>query len=464
MAVVTESQLNASQLDAVKKARIAQQRNNDDYSITLLTQVLREVPGFLDGRRLLREISIKKNAGGNKMFRSLSTVTLAPKLLKLQGEIKKNPGLVLASVEEVLASEPLNEQANQILAEAALALGLWETAALAYETLQRANPKDTRILHSLAQLYLQNKDPRARKVYEDIVNLTPTDGAALTGLKNAEALGSLRSGWENAESYRDIIKDKGQAELLEQASKVTKSDDAIDSLIAEMYQKYEAEPQNVLHVRRIADLYKQKGDLASALSYYEYGYELTGRSDPGIEKTIYDLKVKQLDESIQQWRDFVAAAGADPEIESHKATLAGLEKQRMEMSLHEARSRVVKYPNDLQFRFELGEALYKTGDITGAIPELQQALRQPNIRLKAMLTLALCFKAKGQLDIAAKRIEEACSEITIMDETKKDLLYNLGLLRGEMGQIEQSMIAFKEIYEVDYGYRDVASRVEGAGG
>ena len=38
--------------------------------------------------------------------------------------------------------------------------------------------------------------------------------------------------------------------------------------------------------------------------------------------------------------------------------------------------------------------------------------------------------------------------------------YNLGLVYEQMGEREKSLAAMKQIYEADYGYRDVAERVE----
>jgi hypothetical protein len=47
-----------------------------------------------------------------------------------------------------------------------------------------------------------------------------------------------------------------------------------------------------------------------------------------------------------------------------------------------------------------------------------------------------------------------------MDGTKKDIIYNLGLVYDRMGDKEKSLECMKQIYEVDYGYLDVAERVE----
>ena len=57
-------------------------------------------------------------------------------------------------------------------------------------------------------------------------------------------------------------------------------------------------------------------------------------------------------------------------------------------------------------------------------------------------------------------MEEAAKEILSMDAMKKEIVYNLGLVYEEVGDKEKSLNCMKQIYEADYGYRDVAERVE----
>jgi hypothetical protein len=47
-----------------------------------------------------------------------------------------------------------------------------------------------------------------------------------------------------------------------------------------------------------------------------------------------------------------------------------------------------------------------------------------------------------------------------MDGTKKDVVYERALLHERRGEQEAYLEALKQIYEVDYGFRDVAKRVE----
>ena len=97
-----------------------------------------------------------------------------------------------------------------------------------------------------------------------------------------------------------------------------------------------------------------------------------------------------------------------------------------------------------------------------AIPELQRARQNPNVRIRAISLLGQCFTARSMLDLAAKTLSDAATELVAMDNVKKDIVYNLGLVYEKMNLTVNSIGCMKQIYEVDYGYRDVAARVEGS--
>jgi tetratricopeptide (TPR) repeat protein len=143
-----------------------------------------------------------------------------------------------------------------------------------------------------------------------------------------------------------------------------------------------------------------------------------------------------------------------------RAEIDELRRGKAEQMLGEARKRVERNPTDLQYRFELGEQLVLAGHYKDAIPELQKARSNPNTRTKALNLLGRCYTERNMLDLAAKTLTDAASEIPGMDGTKKDILYNLGLVYERMSNVEKSLDCMKQIYEVDYGYRDVAARVE----
>ena len=440
------------------KAWSAYELRNYGYAVQLVQGVLREVPDFLPGRQLARKAAAAKTAGKKAILGGLSGTSFST--MKVSALLKKDPKAALDAVEKILENDPFNAQANQMLRDAALAFDMPETAAFALETIIEGAPKDTKVMHELATHYMSHDQPeKGGEVFARIVAVTPNDLVAIKGSKDAAARASMRKGgWETAETYRDLIKDKETAIQLEQQNRVVKDLGTIDNLLADLLGKAEG---NVDASRRIGELYEQKDDLDSAIQWYEYAAQLLNNSDANLVRKVSEIRLKQIDLCIQSREEYIAATGADSEESvAYAQELVELRQQRAEMEVDGARLRVERNPTDLVARFELGEILLAAGNPEAAIPELQQAKKNPSVRLRAMNLLARCFVAKGMLDLAAKTFAEAASEIITMDSTKKDIVYNLALVHERMGQKEKYLEAMKEIYEVDYGYLDVASRVE----
>ncbi|HEY5792194.1 MAG TPA: hypothetical protein VIS74_02780 [Chthoniobacterales bacterium] len=439
------------------------QLKNFGYTIQLLQTVLKEVPEFLGARQLARKAAVAKTSNKKSLMSGLSSASFST--MKVQSLVKKNPVAALEAVEKLLESDPYSPAANQLLREAALAAKLPEIAALALETIIEGNPRDTKTMHELAKHYMAHEEPaRAVDIYARILEITPSDLLAVKGGKDASARASMqRGGWETAETYRDLIKDKEIAVSLEQQGRVVRSEEMIDQQLAELHEKIQQEPQSVDTARKIATLYEDKEDFINATEWYDYTIQLTAGSDSALIRKAADLRVKHYDLTLQQWEDYLAtlepdsteAGNAAAEIERYKA-------QRAELILAEAKLRVERNPTDLVLRFELGEILVANGNYQEAIPELQKARNNPNVRLRAMNLLGKCYQGKHMLDLSAKMFTEAASEISAMDSTKKEITYNLGLVYEEMGDTQKSVDCMKQIYEVDYGYRDVAARVEGS--
>lgn len=465
MPVKTEKELPANWKANWLKALSAMQLKNYAYAIQLIQPILKAEPEFLAGRQLLRKAEVAMSAGKKGLFGGLSTASLA--LMKVAAQVKKEPREAMEAVEKVLESEPYNVQANHLLYEAAMALGMTETATFALETIVEGNPKDTKALHELAQHYMAIDEPeKAVETYNKILAITPNDLAAVKGSKDAAAKVTLKKGgWEEEDkTYRELIKDKQEAIALEQKSRVVRTEDAIEELLGELHKKMEEQPQSVDTARRIGELYEQKGDLSSAIQWLEYAFQLGGGADLALERKASALRIRQFDDAIQQWENYLASNPPAEELENAKKQLEELRRQRDELRLADARKRVEQNPMDLQFRFELGEILLEQGKPQEAIPELQKARQNPNVRLRAMLMLGKCYEQRNMLDLAAKTLCDAAGELVAMDSVKKEVLYSLGLIYERMGLKDKYLDCMKQIYEADYGYRDVAPRVEQAYG
>ena len=443
------------------KAVAAIELRNFGYAISLLQGILKQEPEFLTGRQLLRRTEVTKSKSAKKSFFNISIAPIA--VMKAQREIKKDPKHAVEMLEKVLEEEPYQRQANLVLKEAAVAAGWPEIGVFALRTLLEANPRDLKVLHELGRLYHElGENDREVEIYNQISEINPLDAEALRLGKNASAHASIKSGgWTQAESYRDLIKDKEVAISLEQQSRMKLTGESLDQQIAETHARHRVEPANIDLARRLGALNEQKEDFEAAIGWYQYAADLTKGADAGLARKVSDLKIQCLGREITGREEFLSTHAADHELYAKKSDeLQVAKKKRAEILLEDARKRLERNPTDLQLRFELGEHLVNAGHFREAVAELQRARQNPNARLKAMNLLGCCYGELGMLDLAMNQLEEASKEILSMDAIKKEIVYNLGLAYERMGDKEKSLNCMKQIYEADYGYKDVATRVE----
>ena len=454
MEVVTLEQIPRKIRDLYEKAMSALERGNAGYALDMLKQVITLEPRFLLGRKNLRIAQVKAllTTKPTAMTHQMASLKGTFTLMAAQGKLKKDPKGALEGAEKLLALDPLNMPFLKFFSQAAEAAGMPE---IAVETLEIAKPyyaKDVEFLRLLARLYIQTNQPSgARDCYAAVAELRPNDQTAIKNLKDAAALDSMKTGgWEDMKTdFRSKLKDKKEAILLEQQAKSVKGDSDVDTLIAERVKDIQREPLNMNFRRALADLYVRAERFDEALQSLEEATKAAGRTDPQIERTTSHIKVRKFDTAI------AAAKAAGDE-----AAVAANEQAKADFLYEDATNMVKRYPNDLQFRYDLGYQFYLRGQYNDAIEEFQLAQRNPQRRTRALYYLALCFTQKGQPDIAFEQLQKAASELTLMDETKKDVVYQMGVLADQMGRKAEAVAFFKEIYSVDIKYRDIAQRIE----
>lgn len=479
MPIITDKQLSDDKRALWLKACSAVELRNYGYAISLLSAVLKEFPGFLDGRKVLRRAEVAATKGRKSFLSGLSSASLKGSSL-----MKKDPLQAMELAEKTLETDPYNVQANQLLRDAAKAADLPEIAAFAMETIVEGNPKDTKLMHELAEQYLaMGLAEKSVEVYTKISAINPADLVAIKRGKDASAQASMRTGgWETASSYRDLMANKEQAKSLEQKSRIVRDLNMIAEQLGELTPQWEADQGNVDLSKRIAKLWdeqlEQKGDeesLNGALWYYIHLNGILNGADPNVARRMSDLEAKRAEMAIaaiearakelEQW--FAEGGDQHPdaavyreELDGLKASIEGQKAQQVLALLEESKKRVERNPTDLQLRFELGERLLETGNFNDAIPELQRARQNPNTRLRAMSLLGRCFVQKGMFDMAANQFQSAAAEMSAMDAVKKDTLYELALVYEKMAKKDEYLNCLKQIVEVDYGYKDAAQRVE----
>jgi len=454
---VTLENLSKTSRDSFNRGFTALERGNVDYAIEMLSACVDESPRFMRAWKFLRAAEVKR-ARKKTVSRLSSGIDAAVKLptyLSALGLLKSGKHqAAMMMAERLLRDNPENSQYGRLFAEAAAAFDLPEAAILTLETVRDSNPEDVAVLSWLGALYQKLGRMRsARECFERLCEISPNDPSALKQLKDAMALDSMSSdGWEKnadkAGTFRDMLKDSDEAALLEQGAKSAKSDTGLDTLIADMKQKVEAEPNNINYRRGLANMYLQKREFAAAITILEEAVALNP-GDPELERTLGNARARFFESRIEQRRQAGDEEGA-----------AELDNELLQFRFDDLQSKVERYPNDLQLRFDWGVMLYENDYVNEAIQQFQLAQRSAKNRVLSLYYMGVCFRSKKQYDIACRQLETALTSLPIMDANKKKVLYELGEITGLMGDAKKAADYFMQIYQSDIAYLDVASRIE----
>ena len=115
---------------------------------------------------------------------------------------------------------------------------------------------------------------------------------------------------------------------------------------------------------------------------------------------------------------------------------------------------------DYETHFNLGIAYKEMGLIDEAIGEFQLASKDPNRVVECCSMLGLCFLEKGMPQLAIKWYRKGLESPGIKEVETVGLLYDLGCVYQNTGDVEHAYKAFLEVYGLNTNYRDIVHRVK----
>ena len=440
------------------KGSEALQRDNFDYAIDLFNQVLAREPALYEVRKALRTAQFSKagERGGfvKKLFSSASS---SPHLAKGQLALRKDPAEAIQIAEQILNHDPYNSGAHRLVIEAAAVLEFPRTAVMSLDVLAKNSPKDREVAIEYANaLAATGEVSRAEKLLTDLLRQIPHDNDLAQALKNISARKTLNEGGYEAladgtGSYRDILKNKEEAAILEQQNRQIQPEDKAEMLIREYETRLKTEPNNLKTLRNLAELYTQKKQFDLALGYYDRIKASDIGADASLDRAIAETRLRKYEHQLSQ---------LDPNALDYSEQVAKLEAEKQDYQLEECRKRVERFPTDLGIRFELGQLYFRLGKFSEAVKEFQRAKANPHKKIPSMNYLAQCYAQRGINDMAASTFQDAIKEKLTFDDEKKDLLYNLGSVLEKMGKRDDAIAQFKQIYAQDSGYKDVEAKID----
>ena len=457
MAEVTLEQVPQKTKDLFNRGFVAMERGNFEYAMDMFTACLELEPNLHRARKFLRVAEIKqfKSKGGGQLAHLMSSITGLSSMAKAQSMLKSKPLQAIQAIEKLLRKDPLNLNHIKLLDKAAEAANEPEIAIQTLAIALEHFPRDITILERLGRLYMKTDQPKlGRQCFETLCELKPNDSTALKLLKDAMAIDSMsKDGWEKVGNkgtkFTDLIRNRKEADVLARESKAVVDKNDIQVLIDENLLRIKREPGNINYRRALASLYSSNKLYAEAIATMQEAQTLSGGRDPQIDQSISSIRLQAFDDEIktQTERGMTAAAEAK-------------QKDRDLFLFNDLQDRVARYPNDLQFKFEYGVLLFQQNKINEAIQQFQASQRNAQRRIQSLYYIGMCFKSKQQYDMAIDQLQRAAAEMPVMDDTKKSVVYELGLLFELTGKKAEAMEFFKQIYQMDISYRDVASKVE----
>ena len=445
-----------------QKATDAVERQNYDYAIELLYQLIVNEPANVKARQTLWLAEKRKygEAGPGKVTAFFKG--LGPWVASAVHALMGKPLKIMADCERYLMVNPLNAAMRNKLAQAAYEAGDIETSIAGYESAREVDPKNINTLRQLGRLYKERFDADhgrddlnlAMGRFEELLKIRPTDHEA----KNtAQSLAAQRAiddgGWQTAEG--GLIRDEEAQAELEREERLVRSEDEMDREIQRLEEAIKAEPNRVnLYVRR-GDLLLQKKRFKSAEESFKKAYELEPtntftRARLGEVKIQYmRTRIAQLEEQLEK------TPGAETQ-KQHDQIVAQLE----EFMVKEYRQRVSEQPTNMEVHHRLGQLLFGRKEYDGAMSMFQKSVADPRYRMSANHMLGKCLVEKGMYDRAINMLKRAVEGAVVMNFMVKSVYYDLGGTYEKMEDWEQAEQAYGRIYDADVGFRDISEKMD----
>jgi len=445
----------------VASASKAVESGDAGYAIDICSGVLARHPECLEVRRMLRIAEFRAHGARKNGLRNiLSFFTHITFILGAGRMLKEDPMLVLERSEKILRGNPTYATAHRLLAQAAQALRLHETAAFAYETIKSCEPDNISNLIDLGEAYIVAGHPRkAVEIGDLVLTMNPLNSEATALINKGSVDHSIKEGgWDDQKTdYRTKLKDEDASIEREQISRVATDEATVKALIDSTLRKIESEPDNFNHFRDLSQYYRKIGDFDRAIEWLAKTRNLPqGQSDSALEHTEMDWVIQRFKHDLKPLRQ---AADSEPDNPEFKNRAQAKAQELHHYEREQAQALVEKYPNDHGYRMQWGELLFSDGDMEGASHQFQLAKRNPKLRVRSLMFLGKAFESGGKYDLALEQFIAASSEISAMTELKKEIVYELALCYERLGQEQKAFGEYKAIYTADVSYRDVAEKI-----
>jgi tetratricopeptide (TPR) repeat protein len=460
-------------------AQTVAESRNYDYAIECYVSGLRLEPDNLVKYQALREVALKRSAGGGK------AATLTEKL----GDRFKKGGRSavdrLLDVVMMWSKDPVNVtlavevMARAVEADKSSGVGDLNLSEVAYwvGTLV-LDPKQAKQRPTKAQ-YVKTRDlfaqiqayRKAAEACRFAMQLDPSDGGLVSALKNLEAEQTMQEGGYTAAGgreggFRKMVRDADQQKALEQDQAVSKTKSMLDQMIERRRADYLLLREDVDRLQKLVGALLEKDTNEAdeeAAQLLRDVWEKTGQYR--FKLRMGDVKMRGFTRRVKLLK---VAAKADPENRGLRKQLQDMAGKQLQFELEEFTERVRSYPTDLGLRFELGKRMFALGKYDEAIAAFQQTKGDPKFRAAAHELLGRCYAIRGWLDEAIDTLRQGIeSHPSKDDRLAMALRYQLmsalkqaAVKGGSLGQAKEAQKVASQVLQTDINFMDIRQQMD----
>jgi predicted Zn-dependent protease len=300
------------------------------------------------------------------------------------------PAPAVAPLQKVVAAQPENLQALQMLAQALLELERWEAAARQFRTLADRAPEDPRAWHGLGRSY----EGLLRASYDALKRTWPDSPYVL--LLTADALATQGKHANAFRLYREAAQKQPRSrEPREALAKIYEQTGHADWAAAERELAQSIKPPDC----------RARADLECEFRSRRYPQVLAAARPLRTPEARYWTARAAQELALQA---FAHLGGLPPSAEAAllRAQVLDGEGRHVEAAA-ELRLAVQSWPGDARLRRERAASLYRARDLEAARPLLEQLLKQEPASAELAFMLGDAYLQLQQAEKAVAALESA---------------------------------------------------------
>lgn len=303
------------------------------------------------------------------------------------------------------------------------------------------------------------------------VRMDITDADLQNRVRNLGARATMsRGGFDEVGEeggFRKNIRDATKQRQLEEAERISKTDEVKDRLVLQAEEEYRARPEDIPTIEKYGRALRERGkntDELKAISLYTKAYKDTGQFK--FRQMSGEIQVRRSRREVSRHKH---AWEASPGDEGLREAFEKSRRALLELEINELELQVEKYPTELTLKYELGKRYFEVGKLQEAIEQFQLAQEDAKHRRGVLLYMARAFLAlDGWLDEAIATYRRALEGL---DDEKSDvgmeIRYGLMAALQRKAETERDLTSAEEADKLaggiaiqSFGYKDIRERRE----